>query len=75
MLIGDGRRPLMGPWNVFLKTHLHNIYIKMDLHSWESLWKVLITIGVGNLFLFFIIVFTTNKQFYTRLRRRIRQLR
>jgi hypothetical protein len=32
-------------------------YIKMDLCSWESLWKVLVTIGVGNLFLFFIIVF------------------
>jgi hypothetical protein len=32
-------------------------YIKMDLRSWESLWKVLVTIGVGNLFLFFIIVF------------------
>ena len=29
----------------------------MDLRSWESLWKVLITIGVGNLYLFFIIVF------------------
>jgi hypothetical protein len=32
-------------------------YIKMDLGSWESLWKVLVAIGVGNIFLFFIIVF------------------
>jgi hypothetical protein len=29
----------------------------MDLRGWESLWKVLATIGVGNLLLFFIIVF------------------
>jgi hypothetical protein len=29
----------------------------MDLRGWESLWKTLATIGVANLFLFFIIVF------------------
>jgi hypothetical protein len=42
-------------WNVFLKTHPYKIY-KMDLRSWESLWKVLVVIGVGNIFLFFIII-------------------
>ena len=29
----------------------------MDLRGWESLWKTLATVGVGNLFLFFVIVF------------------
>jgi hypothetical protein len=29
----------------------------MDLRRWESLWKTLASIGVANLFLFFIIVF------------------
>jgi hypothetical protein len=29
----------------------------MDLRGWESLWKVLATIGVANLLLFFIIVY------------------
>lgn len=29
----------------------------MELRGWESLWKILATVGVGNLFLFFVIVF------------------
>jgi hypothetical protein len=29
----------------------------MDLQGWESLWKILATIGVANILLFFIIVF------------------
>jgi hypothetical protein len=29
----------------------------MDLRGWESLWKVFATIGIANLFLFFVIVF------------------
>ena len=29
----------------------------MDLRGWESLWKTFATVGVANLFLFFIIVF------------------
>lgn len=29
----------------------------MDLRGWESLWKTLATIGIANLFLFFIVVF------------------
>ena len=34
-----------------------NITSVMDLRGSESLWKTLATIGIGNLFLFFIIVF------------------
>jgi hypothetical protein len=29
----------------------------MDLRGWESLWKVFATIGIANLFFFFIILF------------------
>ena len=28
----------------------------MDLRRWESLWKVFATIGIANLFLFFVIL-------------------
>jgi hypothetical protein len=32
----------------------------MDLKSWEALWKVLATIGLANIVIFFMIIFFLN---------------
>src|SRR5919202_5688756 len=36
---------------------VYMITCNMDLQGWEFLWKILATIGVANILLFFIIVF------------------